>query len=164
MVVATGGRSLPKTGSDGGGYALVRSLGHTVTPRVFPGLVPLTLPRDHPLCTLSGLAVPATLEVRSAAGRRGAAFTGLALCTHFGLSGPAVLDVSRHLIAARLAEPAAAPGGELAARRDRGGAGGALRGWGRRPLPAFLAERVPERLARACARWPAWRATSPGTA
>jgi predicted flavoprotein YhiN len=56
VVMATGGRSLPKSGSDGGGYGLVRGLGHSLTPRIFPGLVPLTLPRDHVLCGLSGLS------------------------------------------------------------------------------------------------------------
>jgi predicted flavoprotein YhiN len=39
VVLATGGRSLPKTGSDGHGYALARGLGHTLTPSIFPGLV-----------------------------------------------------------------------------------------------------------------------------
>src|SRR6185295_17497362 len=47
VVLATGGRSLPKTGSDGGGYALAESLGHTLTPRIFPGLVPLAVPAGH---------------------------------------------------------------------------------------------------------------------
>lgn len=96
VILATGGKSLPKTGSDGHGHAIARSLGHTVTPRLFPALVPLTLPQDHFICSLSGLTVPATLEVRSAAGKKLAAFTDSMLCTHFGLSGPAVLDVSRY--------------------------------------------------------------------
>jgi len=89
VVLAPGGCSLPKTGSDGHGYAIARSLGHSITPRVFPGLVPLTLPRDHPLCALSGLSVPVRMEVRSASGRRLTQVEGSLLCTHFGLSGPA---------------------------------------------------------------------------
>jgi predicted Rossmann fold flavoprotein len=108
VVLASGGRSLPKTGSDGHGYAIARSLGHSVTPRVFPGLVPLTLPRDHPLCALSGLSAPARLEVRSASGRRLARMEGSLLCTHFGVSGPAALDISRYLIDARFDDRAAA--------------------------------------------------------
>lgn len=96
VILATGGKSLPKTGSDGHGYALARSLGHSITPRVFPALVPLTLPRDHFICGLSGLTVPATVEVHDAAGRTLAAFTDSTLCTHFGLSGPSVLDISRY--------------------------------------------------------------------
>src|SRR6185295_8567768 len=92
VVVATGGRSVPKTGSDGHGYAMARALGHTVTPQVFPGLVPLTLPRDHFLTALAGVSAQVTLEVRSGSGRRLAQFTDPLLCTHFGVSGPVVLD------------------------------------------------------------------------
>src|SRR5438094_829511 len=46
IILATGGRSVPKTGSDGSGYALARALGHTVTP-VFPALVPLIVAGGH---------------------------------------------------------------------------------------------------------------------
>ena len=46
VILATGGKSLPKTGSDGHGHDIARHLGHSITPRVFPGLVPLTLPKD----------------------------------------------------------------------------------------------------------------------
>jgi predicted Rossmann fold flavoprotein len=96
LILCTGGRSLPKTGSDGRGHEIARALGHSITPRVFPALVPLTLPRDHFLCALSGLTLPATLEVRAATGKRLASFTDSTLLTHFGLSGPSVLDISRY--------------------------------------------------------------------
>jgi predicted Rossmann fold flavoprotein len=146
VVLATGGRSLPRTGSDGAGYTLARALGHTVTSRVFPALVPLTLPRGHALCALSGLSAPATLAVHGGSGRRLAAFTDSTLCTHFGLSGPAVLDVSRYFIAARFEDPAARlvanwlPGWTVEAVDD------ALRS----ASPArFLGARLPERLGRA---------------
>jgi predicted Rossmann fold flavoprotein len=102
IILATGGKSLPKTGSDGHGYSIVRALGHTMTPRILPALVPLTVARDHFLRKLSGLAADATVEVRSGTGKRLIAFTGPVLCTHFGLSGPAILDISRHLTHARL--------------------------------------------------------------
>lgn len=105
LILATGGRSLPKSGSDGHGYTLAQSLGHTLTPRIFPALVPLTLPRDHFLCALSGISAPATLELWSGTNRRLHAITGDVLCAHFGLSGPAVLDMSRHYIAATLDDP-----------------------------------------------------------
>ena len=98
VIVATGGRSLPKTGSDGGGYALAESLGHTLTPRIFPGLVPLVVPAGHFVRALSGLGVPVALEVRTGSGRKRVELRGSLLCTHFGLSGPAALDVSRHLL------------------------------------------------------------------
>jgi predicted Rossmann fold flavoprotein len=146
VVLATGGRSLPKTGSDGGGYALARGLGHTLTPRVFPGLVPLTLPRDHFLCALSGLSAPAALEVRSGSGRRVVSFTGSTLCTHFGLSGPAVLDVSRYWIDALLDDP----GARLVASFLPGVPAEAVDEALRAAAPArFLEGRLPERLARA---------------
>ncbi|MBX3356851.1 MAG: aminoacetone oxidase family FAD-binding enzyme [Phycisphaeraceae bacterium] len=107
VILATGGKSLPKSGSDGHGYELMRSLGHSLTPRVFPALVPLTLPPSHPLCSLSGIAVPATLHLRSSTGKRLVSFTNSTLLTHFGLSGPSVLDISRYYIDQRAADPGA---------------------------------------------------------
>jgi len=97
IILATGGKSLPKTGSDGHGYAIARSLGHTITP-TFPALVPLTLPRDHWICRLSGITIEATVELRSATGKRLKSFTNSTLLTHFGLSGPSILDISRYFL------------------------------------------------------------------
>ncbi len=105
LVLATGGMSLPKSGSDGHGYELARSLGHSTTERIFPALVPLVLPASHFLRALSGISTLARLEVRSASGKLLAAFTDSTLCTHFGLSGPSVLDISRYYIDAALADP-----------------------------------------------------------
>lgn len=102
VIIATGGKSLPKTGSDGHGYSIVQGLGHSMTQRFFPALVPLTLPSDHWICALSGVSSVATLEVRSATGKRLHSFTDSLLCTHFGISGPAPLDISRYFIDARL--------------------------------------------------------------
>ena len=96
VILATGGLALPKSGSDGAGYAFARSLGHSVTPRVLPALVPLTLADGCFIRELSGLAVPTSLEVRSGTGKRLMSFTNSTLCTHFGLSGPGPLDVSRY--------------------------------------------------------------------
>ncbi len=104
VVVATGGQSVPKTGSDGHGYALVRALGHTVTP-TFPALVPLTLPDGHFLRALPGVAADVALELRSVTGKRRLALAGALLCTHTGLSGPVVLDMSRHWRAAIAEDP-----------------------------------------------------------
>ena len=88
VLLATGGMSLPKTGSDGGGYALARALGHSLTPRIFPGLVPLRVADGHFVRALSGIAVPVALELRCAAGAKRMEMTGALLCTHFGISGP----------------------------------------------------------------------------
>ncbi|MBN8597024.1 MAG: NAD(P)/FAD-dependent oxidoreductase [Planctomycetes bacterium] len=96
VILATGGRSLPKTGSDGLGFEIARSLGHSITPRVFPALVPLTVPKDHWLTSLSGVTHTATLELRAHGGKRLVSFTNSTLLTHFGLSGPGVLDMSRY--------------------------------------------------------------------
>lgn len=105
LVLATGGLSLPKTGSDGHGHRLAQSLGHTITPRVFPALVPLILESGHPLLSVSGVSAPARLEVVLGSGKRVATFTDSLLCTHFGLSGPAALDISRWWSAARNDDP-----------------------------------------------------------
>ncbi len=149
VVLATGGRSLPKTGSDGGGYALARALGHSVTPHVFPALVPLLLAEGHPLRRLAGVSADVVLEVRGSTGRRRVAVAGSLLCTHFGISGPAVLDVSRHLTAARIEDP----GARLVARwrpdHTAETLDAALRGLGRGTVASLLQERLPERLARA---------------
>jgi predicted Rossmann fold flavoprotein len=100
VILATGGRSVPKTGSDGSGYALARAVGHTVTP-VFPALVPLITAEGHWSRAISGTSVEAELAVKSPSGRVLHRERGSMLFTHFGISGPAVLDVSRHFIAAQ---------------------------------------------------------------
>ncbi|MDF0665075.1 MAG: NAD(P)/FAD-dependent oxidoreductase [Nitrospira sp.] len=93
VVLATGGRSLPRTGSDGFGYQLARSLGHRVTPTV-PALVPLMLDRSMFHATLSGLSHE--VELTSVVdGRAVDRRTGSLLWTHFGISGPVVMDASR---------------------------------------------------------------------
>ncbi|MEO8216827.1 MAG: NAD(P)/FAD-dependent oxidoreductase [Acidobacteriota bacterium] len=99
VVLASGGRSVPQTGSDGAGYEIARSLGHSITP-TFPGLVPLLLDPGHWLTRLSGISAEVELMLRTAAGRNLRRDRGSILFTHFGLSGPLVLDMSRHWIAA----------------------------------------------------------------
>jgi predicted Rossmann fold flavoprotein len=106
VIVATGGRSVPKTGSDGHGYTMVRALGHTVT-ETFPGLVPLVIEEPHWIKSLSGTSADVELQVRGASGRVLRRETGSLLMTHFGISGPATLDISRHWLAARRDDPGA---------------------------------------------------------
>jgi predicted Rossmann fold flavoprotein len=98
IILAAGGRSVPKTGSDGSGYALAKMLGHTVTP-TFPALVPLVVEKGHWITELSGISVDAELAVKSPTGRVVQRHRGSMLFTHFGVSGPVVLDISRHWIA-----------------------------------------------------------------
>lgn len=90
IVIATGGRSIPKTGSTGAGYIFAEKFGHTiVTPK--PALVALT--SSHP-AGLAGLTIPALLQVRGTTGKELARSAGSLLFTHQGISGPAGLDAS----------------------------------------------------------------------
>ena len=96
VVLATGGQSLPKSGSDGTGYTLARALGHHIVPPV-PALVPLLLDPEGrlPHAALSGVSHDAEIAVW-VDGRVTERVEGALLWTHFGISGPAALDVSRH--------------------------------------------------------------------
>jgi len=99
VILATGGRSVPKSGSDGFGYELARRLGHEVTATA-PALVPLVLDDRMFHKTLSGLSheVELTTKVK---GRNVDRRTGSLLWTHFGISGPVVMDASRFWTLAR---------------------------------------------------------------
>jgi len=106
VVIATGGMALPKSGSDGAGYRLVKTLGHTVTERIEPALVPMVTASESKWITeLSGIAARVSIEVRSGSSKRVVRYTNDLLCTHFGLSGPAALDVSRWFFDAKLDDP-----------------------------------------------------------
>ena len=95
VVLATGGLSLPKTGSDGAGLAFARTLGHTIIPTT-PALAPLLLDDGTPSsAVVSGVAAPVGLELE-VDGRIATRISGSMLWTHFGVSGPAALDLSRH--------------------------------------------------------------------
>ena len=149
VILATGGRSLPRSGSDGAGFAFARSLGHSVV-RQFPALVALTVAEGHFVRELAGVATAAAVEVRSGSGKRLASMSGAVLCTHFGLSGPAAMDASRHWQAA-VADDAGAsfvvrwlP--EVGAEQ----LDAALQGLGAKTVGRYLGEcGLPARLARA---------------
>jgi predicted Rossmann fold flavoprotein len=100
VVLATGGLSLPKTGSDGHGLAVARGLGHSVVPTT-PALAPLVLDGSFH-APLSGVSLEAELTLTRAPAGRPLRRRGALLFTHFGLSGPVVLDMSRDLLRARL--------------------------------------------------------------
>lgn len=93
VILATGGRSIPKSGSDGFGYELARQLGHHVTPTV-PALVPLVLDDRMFHKNLSGLSQEVQLTT-AVKGKSLDARIGSLLWTHFGISGPVVMDASR---------------------------------------------------------------------
>jgi predicted Rossmann fold flavoprotein len=98
VVVATGGQSVPKTGSDGAGFEFARGLGHTIVPTT-PALVPLLLD-DAVHRSLTGVAHDAELTIWID-GRVAERLSGSLLWTHFGISGPIALDASRHWLRAR---------------------------------------------------------------
>jgi len=90
VVLATGGASVPNTGSDGAGFELLRRLGHTVH-ETYPALTPLTA--DPPVhAELAGVSLPVRLTAGT--GKKSLLAEGGFLITHKGYSGPAVLDVS----------------------------------------------------------------------
>ena len=93
VVLATGGRSLPKTGSNGAGYDIARRLGHGYV-ETTPALAPMLLDGDRH-AALSGVSHAAALMLRGSAGTR-VRLEGALLWTHFGISGPVALNLSRH--------------------------------------------------------------------
>jgi predicted Rossmann fold flavoprotein len=100
VVLATGGQSLPKTGSDGAGFAFARTLGHTIVPPT-PALVPLVLREDDPLHrALAGVAQEVELTIWTD-GTVATRLSGALLWTHAGVSGPVAMNASRHWLRAR---------------------------------------------------------------
>jgi predicted Rossmann fold flavoprotein len=105
LVLATGGRSLPKSGSDGAGYEFARALGHRIVPPT-PALAPLLLDPAAPHGVhshLSGVSIDAEIAVWTD-GALATRLSGALLWTHFGVSGPLALNASRHWARARLEE------------------------------------------------------------
>ncbi|HOB12193.1 MAG TPA: NAD(P)/FAD-dependent oxidoreductase [Syntrophomonadaceae bacterium] len=96
VIVATGGLSYPGTGSTGDGYKWARNLGHhVVEPR--PGLVPLVAHEDW-IPSIKGLSLKnVQATAYQADGKRINSEFGELLFTHFGLSGPIILSMSRDI-------------------------------------------------------------------
>jgi predicted Rossmann fold flavoprotein len=90
VVLATGGLSVPATGSDGIGLDILVRLGHVIHP-TYPALTPL-LAEPGLFAALAGVSLSVAIRARS--GRLSAEASGGFLFTHRGYSGPAVLDVS----------------------------------------------------------------------
>ncbi|MBA2116414.1 hypothetical protein HOV93_36030 [Planctomycetes bacterium FF15] len=145
VILATGGKSVPQTGSDGHGLEMARRLGHELTPKTFPALVPLQLADGDPLKQLSGISLPTTLQLTEASGKRIETVHGDLLLTHKGLSGPAVLDISRHWIAASAERAVRLSVGWLPELSDQT-LQADLQSLGRRSIRGYLRERLPDRL------------------
>ncbi len=92
VILATGGASYPATGSTGDGFKFAKRLGHTVT-EILPALVPLEVEDD--IKTLQGLSLKNVRVKLLADGKKVAEQFGEMLFTHFGVSGPIILTLSR---------------------------------------------------------------------
>lgn len=102
VILATGGLSVPNTGSDGVGLAIARELGHEMH-ETYAALTPLT-DSEGAFASLAGISLSVTLGARSA--ERRASHHGGFLFTHQGYSGPAALNVSHVLVRDRVAAAA----------------------------------------------------------
>ncbi len=92
VVVATGGKAMPSSGSDGNGYDLVSRLGHTITD-IFPALVQLMLEGSF-FKRIDGVKFVGTAEILHG-GKSIASDSGDILFTNYGVSGPPILQISR---------------------------------------------------------------------
>lgn len=139
LVVATGGKSIPKMGATGFGYKVAEQFGHRVT-ETRAGLVPLTFSdKDLEMFRpLAGVSLPA----RVSCGETG--FEEALLFTHRGLSGPAILQISNYWRESNAIEvnlhPNANLFSDLRSKRSENG---------RRNLSTVLGDILPARLAQA---------------
>jgi predicted Rossmann fold flavoprotein len=146
VIVATGGLSVPNTGSDGTGLRILERLGHTVHP-TYAALTPVTADAG-PYAELAGISLRVALTAR-AEGRAATASGGF-LFTHRGYSGPSVLDVS-HVVVRSRAETAA-PAARLTVRwtpHDEAAWESLLRPQGGRVVASVVRTELPDRLATA---------------
>ena len=91
-LIATGGLSHPETGSTGDGFEWLQTLGHSVKSPT-PTIVPLKV-RESWVKRLSGKTLPDVKMTFFVSGKKKMAKTGTLLCTHFGLSGPTILNLA----------------------------------------------------------------------
>lgn len=96
VIIATGGKSYPLTGSDGSGYKLAMRLGHSVS-ELIPSLIPLT--SHSPLCRdMQGLSLKnVKISIKDEADRILYSDFGEMMFAHFGVTGPTVLSASAHI-------------------------------------------------------------------
>lgn len=138
VVVATGGKSIPKMGATGIGYRIAEGFGLPIV-ETRPGLVPLTFAEQE----LEGMKPLAGVAVTGAVTTGRTRFDEAVLFTHRGLSGPAVLQVSSYWREGDEIALDLAPGRDVAAELRT------MRGQGGRIAPrTALAQILPERLAR----------------
>lgn len=164
VVLATGGKALPKSGSDGFGHSLASKLGHTITSEVFPSLVPFKLPEGDPLCELSGITLPATFTIRTTQGKRLEEFSNSTLLTHFGISGPSVLDISRYFIMRKRAGESVVLHANWLPSHSSTSLDTDILSQARNGVGTWLRERLPERLVRSLLEMVETPPSTPGRA
>lgn len=96
VLIATGGLSYPATGSTGDGYTLAVSAGHTIRPP-YPALIAFETAETW-VKSLQGTPIKNVSITASQSGKKIAAQFGEALFTHYGISGPAILDMSKRIV------------------------------------------------------------------
>jgi len=147
VIVATGGLSVPNTGSDGAGLAILARMGHLMHPS-YAALTPLTSAAPA-FNDLSGISLRVSLSAKSDA--HSAQASGGFLFTHHGYSGPSVLDVSHVMVRARARSQAAskAPTSLAVQWTALGDAEweSALKPHGARTVTGALRAEMPDRLA-----------------
>ena len=143
VVVATGGKSIPKMGATGWAYETARQFGLRVTD-TRPALVPLTFEAGllETLTPLAGVAVDARVASAPGEKTRKAAFDEAMLFTHRGLSGPAILQISSYWREGEAIVAAMAPGRDVFEELKR-----ARTDNGRQAIHTALGHIVPRRLA-----------------
>ena len=123
VIVATGGLALPKSGSDGRGFAFARALGHSII-ETTPALTPLYAGDEHWL-SAAGVTMPVRLRLHAGrdafSTRKLASYEGSFLFTHRGFSGPVALNLSRHFARQKWAHPGASVFASLLPSVDEGG-------------------------------------------
>ena len=141
--MATGGLSVPATGSDGAGLEFARALGHEIH-ETYPALTPLLAdPAVH--ASLAGVSLPVVL--RGTDGGRTVVSEGGFLFTHRGYSGPSVLDLSHLAVRSRLAGGSRAMLEVRWTGRDAPAWDERLRSPSRKSVLGALREAMPSRLA-----------------
>ena len=94
VIVTTGGKSFPTTGSDGSMYEVIKKYGHTITP-IYPALIPLVIKEEF-VKNLQGIAMK-DVHILAKFKKKKFEKEGDMIFTHFGISGPAVLKISSYL-------------------------------------------------------------------
>ncbi|MFR0046143.1 MAG: NAD(P)/FAD-dependent oxidoreductase [Clostridium butyricum] len=94
VIVTTGGKSFPNTGSDGSMYDVIKKYGHTITP-IYPALIPLVIKEEF-VKSLQGVSMK-DVVISAKVKKRKIEKIGDMIFTHFGVSGPGVLKLSSYI-------------------------------------------------------------------